>query len=405
MTIMGEQSHRSFWSIHQKPFLRSRPVVGSVIMICPGGLEHGGGIGRQMGYFLQAQRQLGMGPVYRVVDSRGPWFLGASPMCVGFAISYLISAAFKLLGARLSSTPCVIHANVTGRGSTVRKVMLLAFARAIGLRYLLHVHDYNYAEEYARRGALMRGIIALTFRRAVKVITLGMRDMEALSQLLRLRREQMVVLHNAVPDPVPQGASKRSAKGICRILFLGHLSARKGVPDLLRALARTELLTRPWHVTLAGGGPIGEFRRLAQDLGVGDRVDFPGWLDTSHVQALCADAEVLVLPSHAEGLAMAVLEGLANGLAVITTPVGAHLEVVEPEVSGLLIAPGDVEALSSALVRLIDDESLRQRLRAGARRRFLEKFDIGSYAVQLSRLHASLLGASVDVSSERSKLA
>ena len=88
---------------------------------------------------------------------------------------------------------------------------------------------------------------------------------------------------------------------------------------------------------------------------------------------------------------MAVLEGLSYGLAVITTPVGAHPEVIEPEVSGILIPPGNVEALAGALVRVIDDASLRQRLGAGARRRFLEKFDVRAYAEQLSQLHASLL--------------
>jgi glycosyltransferase involved in cell wall biosynthesis len=200
----------------------------------------------------------------------------------------------------------------------------------------------------------------------------------------------MIVLHNAVPDPIQQQISKNRVYDQPHILFLGHLSARKGVPDLLRALARPALLARQWRVTMAGGGPIAEYQRLAQDLGVEDRVNFPGWLGASDVQALCANADVLVLPSHAEGLAMAVLEGLANGLAVITTPVGAHPEVIEPEVSGLLIAPGDVEALSNALVRVIDDGDLRQRLQVGARRRFLEKFDVRSYAVRLSQLHANL---------------
>lgn len=394
MVVMDELRHRRFRSIRQNRLDLRQPLVGSVILICPGGLEHGGGIGRQMGYFLQTQRQLEMGPIYQVVDSRGPWFLGSSPMRVCFAIFYLIGAALKLLKSRALSTPCIVHANLTGRGSTLRKVMLLAFAHAIGLRYLLHVHDYNYAAEYARRGIVMRGLIAITFRRAVKVLTLGTRDMEVLAQLLRLRRQQVAVLHNAVPDPLPQGASGRSAKNSCKLLFLGHLSARKGVPELLHALSGPELSTRRWHLTLAGGGPIGEFRSLAKDLGIAERVDFPGWLDASHVQALCADADILVLPSHAEGLAMAVLEGLAYGLAVITTPVGAHSEVIEPEVSGLLIAPGSVEALSDAIVRLIDDEGLRQRLQAGARRRFLEKFEVGSYAVRLSQLHASLLRAS-----------
>jgi glycosyltransferase involved in cell wall biosynthesis len=68
---------------------------------------------------------------------------------------------------------------------------------------------------------------------------------------------------------------------------------------------------------------------------------------------------------------MSVLEGLSHGLTVITTPVGAHLEVIEPEVSGLFVTPGDVTALADALVRVIDDESLRRPLAKGARDRFV----------------------------------
>jgi glycosyltransferase involved in cell wall biosynthesis len=146
-----------------------------------------------------------------------------------------------------------------------------------------------------------------------------------------------------------------------------------------------------WRATLAGGGPIDDFRKLAGDLGLLDRLSFPGWVDEAAVTALFAEADVLVLPSHAEGLAMAVLEGLSHGLAVITTPVGAHPEVIEPEVSGIMIPPGDVEALAGALARVIDDAGLRQRLGAEARRRFLEKFDVSAYAERLTQLHASLL--------------
>ena len=62
---------------------------------------------------------------------------------------------------------------------------------------------------------------------------------------------------------------------------------------------------------------------------------------------------------------MSVLEGLSHGLAVITTPVGAHSEVIEPEVSGIMVPPGDVAALADALVRVIEDESLRSRLAKG----------------------------------------
>ena len=182
----------------------------------------------------------------------------------------------------------------------------------------------------------------------------------------------------------------------CHLLFLGHLSARKGVPDFCEALASPSVRHLRWRATLAGDGPIDEFRNLAKDLGILETLRFPGWLDQHGVSELCANADVLVLPSYAEGLAMSVLEGLSHGLAVITTPVGAHSEVIEPEVSGILVPPGDMAALADALVRVIDDESLRSRLSRGARDRFLEEFDVRRYAARLEQLHADLFAPKRD---------
>jgi glycosyltransferase involved in cell wall biosynthesis len=341
----------------------------TVLIVTPGGLENGGGIGRQMGYFLRAHQASEQKLRYRVVDSRGPWYLGSSPLHVFGAVIYLGSAMLTLFRARLSS-PCVAHVNITGRGSTIRKVILLTIARALGLPYVLHLHDYDYAKYYLSRGTVLKSLMATMFRRAATVVVLGRRDVEVIPRLLRL-------------PP-------------CHLLFLGHLSARKGVPELLQALASPTMKHLRWRVTLAGGGPIDEFRNLAEDLGIVERLRFHGWLDQVGVSALCADADVLVLPSHAEGLAMSVLEGLSHGLAVITTPVGAHSEVIEPEVSGILVPPGDVAALADALVRVIEDESLRSRLARGARDRFLEGFDVGRYAARLEQLHAGLFAPQRD---------
>jgi glycosyltransferase involved in cell wall biosynthesis len=232
-------------------------------------------------------------------------------------------------------------------------------------------------------------LIDQTFRTAAKIVVLGSGDQIAMSTVMGLPSSKVAVLHNAVPDP--QLVKRVEPDRECRFLFLGYLSERKGLPELMQALGSPALVGRRWRAILAGDGPIDEYRDLATELGIAERVEFPGWVDQKGVRTACEAADVLVLPSHAEGLAMSVLEGLSYGLAVITTPVGAHTEVIEPEVSGLFVRPGDVEALSVALARVIDDPALRARLGAGARRRFLDKFQVCGYAEQLGSLHASLM--------------
>jgi glycosyltransferase involved in cell wall biosynthesis len=371
-----------------KPRYR-RQFASGVVIVSPGGIESGGGIGRQMGYFLKEQERNGLGAIYTVVDPRGPRFIDGSVLYIFPAMFYLALSVLRLLQARLFGGSGLAHINIAGRGSTVRKIILAMVARSVGLPYLLHVHDPNYAEEYNRRGALMRFLIHQTFRGAAKILALGSRDQLALSALLGLPSSAIAVLHNAVPDPQPTKSMRPNDE--CRLVFLGSLSERKGLPELIRALASPALRARRWRATLAGDGRVDEFRRLALEVGIAERVEFPGWVDQAGVRAVCEPADVLVLPSHAEGLAMSVLEGLSYGLAVITTPVGAHTEVIEPEVSGLFVPPGDVEALSAALARVIDDPALRARLGVGARRRFLEKFHVRGYAEQLGNMHVNLM--------------
>ena len=364
-----------------------------VLLLCPGGLEHGGGIGRQMGYFLAHLPRAAETPAYRVIDTRGPWFLGSARWRIPLSAFYLMAAAIRIAGAGIAGRPSLMHVNITGRGSTIRKLALTAVARAAGLPYVLHIHDYDYAVDVRARGGLMRRLVRGMFAAAAQIVVLGTEAERTFRAALGLPDAPILVLPNAVPDPhpAPRAAPTVAAAEPAHLVFLGHLGARKGVPELLEALASPALAALPWRATLAGNGRVDEFRARAAALGLADRVAFPGWIDQPAASALCAAADILVLPSHAEGLAMAVLEGHAHGLAVVATPVGAHAEVIEPERSGLLVPPGDVAALGAALIRVIGDPALRERLRAGARQRFLDRYDVQPYAVRLARLHVGLL--------------
>lgn len=331
-----------------------------------------------MMYATQAWSTQEDAPRWRLVDGRGAGPLSLMPV-------HLVKASAQVAAGGALGRLDLLHLNVAGRGSTLRKLVLAETAARVGLPTIVHLHDYDYGADLARRPAWLRARIATMFGRARRVIALGRRDAELIERALGVARDRIIVLHNAVPDPGPPAPRTGEPP---MILFLGQLSDRKGVPELLRALATPALKARPWRLVAAGGGPEqARFSAEAAALGLAERVRFPGWLRQDATWALLREASIFALPSHAEGQAMALLEAMANGLAIVTTPVGAHLEAVSDGVSARIVPPGDVAALARTLATLLDDAALRQELGRAARQVFCERFSVDTYARRLTTIY------------------
>ncbi len=117
---------------------------------------------------------------------------------------------------------------------------------------------------------------------------------------------------------------------------------------------------------LVGEGPERErLERIVAELDLGDVVTFEGFVPDA--AGRFADAQFSVLPSHNEGLPNAVLESMAYGVPVIATAVAGVPELIDDDVDGLLVTPGDSKALAAAIERLTADPTLRVRLGAAAR--------------------------------------
>ncbi len=348
----------------------------------PGGREHGGGIGRLVGYIVDEGARRSR--PHAVTDTRGPRLsVLASPLRLAGAILVMVRD-------RIAQPSCIQHIHLAGRGSTIRKLVLTAVARAIGCVHVLHLHDPEYGVDVARRPSWMQRVIRGMFREADHVITLGGRDRQLMLNMLGVSPDRVTVMHNAVPDPGPRTSPERPEGSPVQILFLGRLSDRKGVPELIAALASDKMRRLGWTAVLAGDGPVDRFRDLVTANGLGSRVTLPGWLGEEEVKRLCRQSDILVLPSHAEGLAMSVLEGMAHGLAVVATRVGAHEEVLSDRETGLFVSPGDPLALADALARLIIDGTQRARLATRARARFEERLCIDAYMDALDMIYEAV---------------
>jgi glycosyltransferase involved in cell wall biosynthesis len=164
-------------------------------------------------------------------------------------------------------------------------------------------------------------------------------------------------------------AESRAALGLpdaARIIaFAGNVLAQKGVFDLLCAVAalpeKQDVL-----VAIAGTGPDSEaFEQQARAAGV--RVHMLGRLSSEQVASLFTAADLVTLPSHAEGLPNVVCEAMLAQCAVVATTVGGTPEIVEHGRTGLLVPPRDPAALSAALQSVLSSDDLQDRLARGAR--------------------------------------
>lgn len=168
-------------------------------------------------------------------------------------------------------------------------------------------------------------------------------------------------------DPAP--LARDSGGGGLSLLCVATLTPRKGHAVLFEALAR--VAERRWRLVCAGSAerdPATAAALTAQltRLGIARRVELAGELAPAALDVLYNRADAFVLASYHEGYGMALAEALARALPVVSTTAGAIPDTV-PAGAGLLVPPGDTVALAAALARLLDDDSLRTRLAAGAR--------------------------------------
>jgi glycosyltransferase involved in cell wall biosynthesis len=153
------------------------------------------------------------------------------------------------------------------------------------------------------------------------------------------------------------------------LLAVGAVVERKGYDLLIAALAKLKHLN--WRLVIAGdhGRSPEAFRRLQADIawfGLAERITLLGVVSAQQLASLYATSDLFVLPSRFEGYGMAFAEAIAHGLPVIGTTAGAIPQTV-PAGAGILVRPDDVDALASALRRLIENPHERERLAAGAR--------------------------------------
>lgn len=153
------------------------------------------------------------------------------------------------------------------------------------------------------------------------------------------------------------------------VFAIGRLVERKGYSILIEAVHRLIEKGRKVRLLLGGRGPLhDELQAQIDAAGIGDRARLLGFIEDSELRKYMKSADVLVMPSivdqtgDTEGLGVPALEAMANGTAVVASEIGGIVDIVQHGKTGLLVSPGDSQALATSIECLMDDASLQASL-------------------------------------------
>jgi len=292
-----------------------------------------------------------------------------------------LRAVFELVSLIRTEKPEVIHAHTSKAGLVSRLAALLTRTPVL---FTAHTWSFNEGSSglQDKISLLLERVLA---RLGGHIIVVSESNSHIALHHRVATKRQLSTVWNGIPD----GGGLRANHGrnpVPRIVMVARFVHQKDHENLLRALADVQV---PWSLSLPGDGPLLErIKRLAEQLGIQDRVHFPGACD--NIPELLAASDIFVLSTNHEGLPISILEAMRAGLPVVATDVGGISECVDHGVTGYLVQPKTVADLRGRIVELLSCAEQRAQLGKAGRERFLRDFQLEAMVSKTLDIYQSI---------------
>ena len=283
---------------------------------------------------------------------------------IGLAIGALLRVTSLILRKKVNI--CHLHGSM--KGSIYRKSLFVFICRLLGCKVIFHLHGSEFAKTYDKAGSIYRSLVRYVLNHSDSVFVLSQYWKSYVSSI---SENPDIRIINNFPSPEFEklyGQKDFSLSQIVELLFLGYIGQRKGIYDLVEAvqLLKAEGVSG-FRVTVGGNGEVEKLRALITEKGLDDYFNVIGWVTGERKYQLLKSSDLLLLPSHNEGLPIAILEALCAGLAVLSTRVGGIPDAICDERYGLLVEPGQPQALAEAISRYLETDGLIEQVARNAR--------------------------------------
>lgn len=285
----------------------------------------------------------------------------------------------------------VMHLTTSGSLAVFRDNALLSLARLFAVRSIYHIRMGRLPEIILRGGWEWKAM-RFAIRLASRVAVLDETSERALAPLLPPGK--VIRVPNAIDLQDLPIARSRPASISRKVLFLGWIIPTKGISELIESwkiVGGTD-----WELEIAGASSDRAREELLAKIRELPNVRFLGQLSKPEVWERLTGCDIFVLPTYTEGFPNVILEAMAAGKAILTTPVGAipeMLDIDSAEPRGVCVPPKDPEALASGLKKLMSDSALRAVLGSRARQKVERAYDTNVVFAQWLDIWRSLSSA------------
>lgn len=302
----------------------------------------------------------------------------------------VIKAVLQFAYLLLTRQASLVHLHASSNASFWRKSIFILMARAARVPILFHLHGGGFIDFYRASSDTAKRLIRIMLRKTSHIVVLSdywKREIEAIVPSVPISP-----INN--PIVVDEKISPIESRPAGQILFLGKVCVEKGVFELVSAF--TQVVKRYPHIVLhvAGDGELESLRGCIQRNNINRSVKIHGWVKGELKKRLLAQSTILVLPSYAEGMPMAMLEAMGHGLTVIATRVGAIPELLENNIDGILIEPRRVDQLCGALETLLRDPLMSQQMGVRAAQKIRDRFLPSNILPLIETVYRGLLSVS-----------
>lgn len=302
-------------------------------------------------------------------------------------ILFFAKALQKIEKEFKTNRPDVVHMHMSYKGSFDRKFLLHKLCKKNGIPDIIHLHGSEFKKWFNESNDKKKKQIRTLLRESAGVIVLGEKWNKVIKEIEP--ETKTVVVSNTVHIPDYTVEWKQPFT----VLFMGVLIKRKGIADLINAvdlLKKDNKLGNVKFVIAGSGAEEAELKALCKQLELDQYIEFAGWTAGEKKEKLFRECQMLVLPSYNEGLPIAILEAISYGMPVLATNVGDISSAVIDGENGYLIEPGNVKALASSLLNLIDDKANWQRQAENARKISISQFDETVFFETISNLYRKM---------------